>query len=1068
MLPLTIRRLALTLICLLGLCAVALVAIALSLDHTQRTRGVAFGFPDPIEPYIPNRPAIGVNVALEQYDDVTLRDNLARIQTAGLTWARQTFAWSQIEPQRDQFDWTTSDRIVDAVAATPLHLIAVLDTSPAWAANQSSVRASHDSPLLSPPSNLGDFADFARAFAQRYGDHIDYYQIWDEPNLGSRWNGAVNPVAYAEMLRQAHDAIRAVDPSAVIILAGLAPTVETSSANMADWLFLRRLYEAGAKDLFDVVAGKPYGFDTGPDDRRVDPGVLNFSHVILMREEMIAHGDAGKALWASHFGWNTHPQSIWGHANHTEQTMWTESAIGRARDEWPWMGVMILENWQPNAPPDDPRWGFAVIDSSGAQGQLYDYLNDRTVTRSMFNVGYHPAAVPVRPGSGEYAANPFATFEGDWRFGELGADWSATGEKVSFSFYGTSIALRVRRAADRANMYVTIDDRPANALPQDERGAFLQLIPPDKSVIDITTIPLATGLSSGAHTVEIVTERGWNQWSLIGWSVGQQEDRALYDAGLLALGALGIVFAYGAIRSARRTAWGAIGQAVSSLYSRLSHTAQLIVTAGAALVFYASAWLTWGIDVASAYRRLGDPANILITLAAVTIFGVSPWLILTVVSGLALFVLILLRLDLGLMLVAFFAPFHMLPANLVSRFSSMVEVTLILCVAAWGARRLYTLRFTRNEAGHMQNVKRNVVDSLARSLSSLDWAALALLVVATLSLAGAQYFLFGLREWRVILLEPILFYLLLRSSRLDRAAVWRIVDALVLAGAAVAVIGLVQYAFNLNLITAEEGTRRLRSVYGSPNNVGLFLGRVLPIALAFLLLGQGRRRLWYGLALVPIIAAIVLSQSRGAIFIGVPAAILAIGLLAGGRWVWAAIGTLAVGVLAAIPFLNSPRIQALFSGEGTQVFRVALWRSTLNMIRDYPILGVGPDNFLYAYRGRYLLPEAWQESNLSHPHNVVLDFAARLGLIGLGVFLWIQVAFWRAAYSVLRNARRSLTTEHRSLITEHRALTIGLMASMVDFLTHGLVDAAYFVVDLAFVFMLTLALVQRMKEGDEG
>ena len=38
------------------------------------------------------------------------------------------------------------------------------------------------------------------------------------------------------------------------------------------------------------------------------------------------------------------------------------------------------------------------------------------------------------------------------------------------------------------------------------------------------------------------------------------------------------------------------------------------------------------------------------------------------------------------------------------------------------------------------------------------------------------------------------------------------------------------------------------------------------------------------------------------------------------------------------------------------------------------------------------------------------------------------------------------------------------MASMVDFLAHGLVDASYFVVDLAFVFMLTLALVQKAND----
>ena len=48
------------------------------------------------------------------------------------------------------------------------------------------------------------------------------------------------------------------------------------------------------------------------------------------------------------------------------------------------------------------------------------------------------------------------------------------------------------------------------------------------------------------------------------------------------------------------------------------------------------------------------------------------------------------------------------------------------------------------------------------------------------------------------------------------------------------------------------------------------------------------------------------------------------------------------------------------------------------------------------------------------------------------------------------------------------ALIIGLMASMVDFLTHGLVDAAYFVVDLAFVFMLTLALVQADDNAATG
>ena len=1031
--------------------------MAITVDHDQRARGIAFGFPDPMRPYIPNRPGVGVNAALERYQFDALRRTLAHIDSTGVSWIRQTFAWSEIQPERDQFVWDTADSIVNAIGentidGTPPNLIAVLDTAPSWASPASN---------FYPPTSSLDFARFARAFALRYGDRIDTYQIWDEPNLGARWNGEVNPVAYAEMLRQARDAIREVDPNAVIVLAGLAPTVETSRANMADWLFLRRLYEAGAQDAFDVVAGKPYGFDTGPDDRRVDPSVLNFSHILLLREEMVAHGDAGKSLWATQFGWNTHPQSIWGHATAEQQAQWTQAAIQRARDEWPWLGVMIVENWQPAPTADDARWGFALLNASSLPEPAFDAMKRATSRPSYAGLGYHPAAVPFRPGDSEYTANPLARFEGNWRFGELGADWSTTGEKVSFTFSGTSLALYVRRAADRANLYITVDGQPANALPQDDRGAYLQLIPPDARVTDIKMLPIAAGLSNGPHTVEIVTERGWNQWSLIGWSVGRQEDRTLLDIGVLALGVIGLALAYGVIHNARRTAWGALGRALSSIYSRLSNTTQIVITAFAAVIFYASAWLTWGVETASAYRRLGDPANVALTLAAAALFTFSPWLILTLISGAALAVLILLRLDLGLMLVAFFAPFFMLPANLFYRFSSMTELTLIMCGVAWAVRRLHEWRKTKDatapeaeRSGAQRNASLFTHDALR--FTSLDKAVLVLFLVATLSLFAATYFEVALREWRIIILEPILYYALIRSSNLDREAVWRIVDALVLAGVAVAVIGLAQYAFNLNLITAEEGTRRLRSVYGSPNNVGLFLGRVFPIALACALLGAGRRRAWYGFALIPIVAAIVLSQSRGAIFLGVPAAILAIGLLAGGRWVWAAIGTLVVGALAAIPFLNSPRIQALLGGEGTQVFRIALWRSALNMIREHPILGVGPDNFLYAYRDRYMLPEAWQESFLSHPHNVALDFAARLGLMGLGAFMWVQIAFWRVAYSVLREARRSL-------IIDRRALIIGLMASMIDFLMHGLVDAAYFVVDLAFVFMLTLALVQRLK-----
>ena len=78
---------------------------------------------------------------------------------------------------------------------------------------------------------------------------------------------------------------------------------------------------------------------------------------------------------------------------------------------------------------------------------------------------------------------------------------------------------------------------------------------------------------------------------------------------------------------------------------------------------------------------------------------------------------------------------------------------------------------------------------------------------------------------------------MLRLLRPTRQEMWVILDAFVLGGVVVAGYGLWQYAFDRNaLITAEGGLLRLKSVFGSPNNVGLYLGRILPLLVASLLL----------------------------------------------------------------------------------------------------------------------------------------------------------------------------------------------------------------------------------------
>ncbi|HRE27117.1 MAG TPA: hypothetical protein PK954_10830, partial [Anaerolineales bacterium] len=80
------------------------------------------------------------------------------------------------------------------------------------------------------------------------------------------------------------------------------------------------------------------------------------------------------------------------------------------------------------------------------------------------------------------------------------------------------------------------------------------------------------------------------------------------------------------------------------------------------------------------------------------------------------------------------------------------------------------------------------------------------------------------------------------------------------------------------------------------------------------------------------------------------------------------------------------------------------------------------DNFLYAYRSYYILPAAWEEPNLSHPHNLVMDFLSRLGAPGLLTGIALLVGFWRTAW------RRALA-QRRLGDAIGFALTIGLMGA---------------------------------------
>jgi hypothetical protein len=317
-------------------------------------------------PTVMTSPDYGMQVFLFWRTEVADRD-LRLVKEAGFRWVKQEFAWREIEGAGPGvFNWTNPDRVMDQIDTHGLNVIARVGVQPEWAGG--------NYPQVGPPDNNQDFANFLTALATRYHGRIDAYQIWNEPNLAREWgNRPPNPVAYTQLLKVAYQAIKAADPQAYIISAGLAPTTRWDDIAVPDTVFIQGMYDADAAPYFDLLGAHGAGYkappETDPDVVANDPVLNNhdpslpqlrriycFRHVEDVRAVMVANGDADKRVVLLEFGWTTdyRPDSpyAWHAVSDQEQADYLVRAYRYAKENWqPWIAVMSLI-YMP-----DSQWG---------------------------------------------------------------------------------------------------------------------------------------------------------------------------------------------------------------------------------------------------------------------------------------------------------------------------------------------------------------------------------------------------------------------------------------------------------------------------------------------------------------------------------------------------------------------------------------------------------------------------------------------------------------------------------------------------------------------------------------
>ncbi|OJF18393.1 MAG: hypothetical protein A6D91_01920 [Bacillaceae bacterium G1] len=119
--------------------------------------------------------------------------------------------------------------------------------------------------------------------------------------------------------------------------------------------------------------------------------------------------------------------------------------------------------------------------------------------------------------------------------------------------------------------------------------------------------------------------------------------------------------------------------------------------------------------------------------------------------------------------------------------------------------------------------------------------------------------------------------------------------------------------------------------------------------------------------------------------------------------------------------------------------RLDIWRSGLDLFLSRPVTGIGLANmwFLPPWETGYPVP-------LPHAHNTLLSVAVELGLIGLVLFVWMQVFVWKGLYQLTAAGR------------PHAPVLAGAMAALM---AHGLVDHPLFLPQVALIYFGVSGLV---------
>ncbi len=109
--------------------------------------------------------------------------------------------------------------------------------------------------------------------------------------------------------------------------------------------------------------------------------------------------------------------------------------------------------------------------------------------------------------------------------------------------------------------------------------------------------------------------------------------------------------------------------------------------------------------------------------------------------------------------------------------------------------------------------------------------------------------------------------------------------------------------------------------------------------------------------------------------------------------------TIVTGLVTLVPSIRDRAI-SIVDVKGNET-RINLWKTSINIFKDFPLTGVGEDNFDYYFENYRV--EGFYDTTVN-PHNDYLNVLVSSGIPGLALFLALWVITLRQGFHVVRSS----------------------------------------------------------------